>query len=319
MVISASIGIAVAVGEGGTAEGLLRSAEIAMFRAKGSGRGCWALHDPANSDSGPVVNRLRVIGELRRGIRAGELRLHYQPRVELRTGHLQGVEALVRWQHPKRGLLRPDDFMEAAEGSGLIHALGAWVLETAIAQAARWPAAGSTGRPVEMAVNLSTRQLSDPHLAEVVTDALRRHGVAPSTLTLELTETALMQDPDAALDTLTALHGLGVNLAVDDFGTGYASLTYLQQFPIDEIKIDRSFVNGLAADKADSTIVATCIQLAHAMGIRALAEGVETEAQRLALLALDCDQAQGYLYSPPLAANDLTDWMSKRLHDQAPT
>ena len=305
---SASIGAAVADAHDDTPDQLLRRADIAMYRAKARGRGCWELHDPARAD--PAVDRLRTLGELRHGIDHGQLRLHYQPRMDLLTGELHSVEALVRWEHPTRGLLPPADFIEVAEDSGLIRGLGRWVLEEAVAQAARWHATTLSAAPLEMAVNLSTRQLTDPQLVTTVADVLTRHRLDSSLLTLEVTETALMEDPDAALRTLTALKDLGVLLAVDDFGTGYASLTYLQRFPIDELKIDRSFMAGLGSDAGDSAIVASCVQLAHAIGIRAVAEGVETPEQQRALLDLDCDIAQGFHYSPPLPADALPTWLA---------
>ncbi len=308
IVVSVSIGAAGPGGAGDTLEGLLRRADIAMYGAKSRGRNCWEQHDPSRTD--PAVDRLRLIGDLRRGIAAGELRLHYQPRMDLRTGTMAGVEALIRWDHPTRGLLPPSDFIEVAEESGLIRALGAWVLDEAVAQAVRWQQENPDAPPVEMAVNISTRQLADPALVETVTAALDRHRLDPSLLMLEITETALIGDPDAAVTTLTALKALGVAIAVDDFGTGYSSLTYLKQFPIDELKIDRSFVAGLGVDHGDSAIVASCIQLAHAIGLRAVAEGVETETQRLALLDLRCDFAQGYHYAKPLAADSLQAWLA---------
>lgn len=309
IMVSASIGAAVAEGSEEAPERLLRSADIAMYRAKSRGRNCWELHDPASTD--PAADRLRLLGELQRGIDAGELRLHYQPRIDLRTGRPQGVEALVRWAHPTRGLLPPSEFIDVAEDSGLVRKLGAWVLDEAVAQAVRWQRANADGSSVEMAVNLSARQLADPGLLDVVAHVLTRHGLNPALLTLEITETALMGDPDAALVTLTALKSLGVSLAVDDFGTGYASLTYLKRFPIDELKVDRSFVAGLGTDHGDSAIVASCVQLAHAVGIRAVAEGVETETQRLALLDLHCDLAQGYHYARPLPPDVFTTWLAE--------
>jgi diguanylate cyclase (GGDEF)-like protein len=306
VVVSVSIGAAAGEGPGEALEDLLRRADLAMYRAKARGRNRWERHDPSVVD--PAVGRLQLLGDLRRGVSAGELRLHYQPRVEVRTGALAGVEALVRWEHPTRGLLPPSEFIEVAEESGLIRTLGAWILEEAVGQAVRWQREDPDAAPVEMAVNLSARQLADPALVDVVTAALARHGLDPSLLVLEITETALMGDPEAALGALTALRALGVGLAVDDFGTGYSSLTYLKQFPIDELKIDRSFVAGLGTDPGDTAIVASCIQLARALGLRAVAEGVETVTQRLALLDLDCDLAQGYHYARPLTAEALRTW-----------
>lgn len=326
IVVSASIGAALASGAAhiaGTADAagstdtsdardaaelLLRHADVAMHRAKAHGRNCVEVHDPNHTD--PAADRLTLLGQLRRGIDYDQLRVHYQPRVDLRTGRLAGVEALVRWQHPDRGLLPPSEFIDIAEESGLVRRLGAWVLHESIRQAAQWAAAFNRTVPVEMAVNLSTRQLTDPDLLPTITDALRRHGLDPALLTLEVTETALMDDPDAAAITLTQLKAVGVSLAVDDFGTGYASLTYLQRFAIDELKIDRSFVNGLGTDSGDSAIVGFCVHLAHAMGITAVAEGVETDEQRQALAALDCDFAQGYFYARPLPPDELACWIT---------
>jgi diguanylate cyclase (GGDEF)-like protein/PAS domain S-box-containing protein len=312
IVVSASIGAAVAHTAEDTFERLVRHADIAMYRAKARGRNSWQLHDVAHAD--PAVDRLRLLGELRHGIERGELRLHYQPRMDLGTDRLAGVEALVRWQHPARGLLPPAAFIEIAEDSGLVRELGAWVLDAAIEQAVQWHYAGLGGAGIEMAVNLSARQLADPRLIDRITDALIRHGLQPSLLVLEITETALMVDPDAALATLHALKSLGVGLAIDDFGTGYSSFSYLKAFPVDELKIDRSFVAGLGTDTGDSAIVASCVQLAHAVGLRAVAEGVETPAQRQALIDLGCDLGQGYHWSAPLPADQLPAWLAGRSH-----
>ncbi|WP_205843666.1 EAL domain-containing protein [Nakamurella deserti] len=294
---SVSIGLAVA-GPADTVNELFRNAETAMHRAKSAGRNTWQLHDPLTLD--PTVDRLRIIDELREGIGRGELQVHYQPRVDVATGRVHGAEALVRWQHPIRGLLTPDAFIDIAEKSGLIHELGARVLDDAIAQVTSWNRARANCPPLEIAVNLSARQLADPTMVDVVVDALSRHDLEPWLLTLEITETALMINPDEALRALTALRALGVVLAIDDFGTGYSSLTYLKRFPVQELKIDRSFVAGLGIDTGDTAIVASCIQLAHAVGIRAVAEGVETVAQQQALVALHCDLAQGYFLGRPV-------------------
>jgi diguanylate cyclase (GGDEF)-like protein/PAS domain S-box-containing protein len=307
IVTSASIGVAVAEAEGETLEDLIRRADIAMYRAKELGRSRWELHEPAESD--PTVDRLRALGELRRGIREGALRVHYQPRINLRTGRTSGVEALVRWQHPTRGLLPPSEFITMAEDSGLVRPLGAWVLGETLRQADNWRGEGPGGASLEFAVNLSARQLNDPELVPMVEAALRLRSIDPALLLLEITETALMADPAAALKSLTALKDLGVGLAVDDFGTGYSSLTYLKKFPIDELKIDRSFINGLGSDSGDSAIVGSCIDLAHAVGIRAVAEGVETLGQVQTLTAMGCDLAQGYHFARPLPAPLLKEWL----------
>ncbi|MFJ6002301.1 putative bifunctional diguanylate cyclase/phosphodiesterase [Arthrobacter sp. NPDC092385] len=308
VICSASIGIALADDRGVDPDVLLRRADIAMYRAKARGRNTWEVHDPAESD--PAVNRMRLLGELRHGIEAGQLRVHYQPRINVATGVISGVEALVRWEHPTRGLLQPIDFIDLAEESGLIRDLGARVLDEAIRQGTQWSRLAAVHTPVEIAVNLSARQLIDPQLIGMVEAALARYDFEPNLLTLEITETALMDNPAEAFTVLTALKALGVGLAIDDFGTGYASLTYLKDFPIDELKIDRSFVSGLGSNDGDSAIVASCIQLAHAVGIRAVAEGVETDGQRSTLLSMGCDLAQGYHYSRPLSPEHLTNWIT---------
>jgi diguanylate cyclase (GGDEF)-like protein/PAS domain S-box-containing protein len=311
VVCSASIGVALTNRQYTTVDRLLRGADIAMYQAKARGRNTWAVHDPTEVD--PAANRMHLLGELRTAIATEQLRLHYQPRVDLHTGRINSVEALVRWQHPTRGLLQPADFIDLAEESGLIRSLGAWVLEEAVSQSARWRNLSPEQKPVEIAVNLSTRQLLDPDLLGIVSGTLTRHAFDPRQLTLEITETALMEDPVTALQVLTALKELGVCLAIDDFGTGYASLTYLKHFPIDELKIDRSFIQGLGDDDGDSAIVSSCIQLAHAVGIRAVAEGVETPDQQSTLLDLGCDMAQGFHYSRPLAPEALASWVSTHL------
>lgn len=306
VVVSASIGVARAADCGALAapvdreewaEDLLHRADAAMYAVKRSGRSGWRVHDPDASD--PAADRLRLLEQLRHGVADGQLRLHHQPRVDLASGRTTGVEALVRWQHPERGLLPPAEFIEVAEESGLVRELGAWVLEAAVAQAAAWNAAG---RSLEVSVNVSARQLADPALPSTVVTALTRHGVPASQLVLEITETALMLDPVAASATLRHLADLGVRIAVDDFGTGYASFTYLRRFPVHELKVDRSFVDGVARDSGDRAIVATCLQLAHALGLTSVAEGVETHEQLDALTELGCHVAQGYLFGRPVPA-----------------
>ena len=308
IVISASIGIAVAQGGDDTVEDLIRRADIAVYRAKERGRNRWELHRPAPSD--PAVDRLRALGELRRGIGEGALRVHYQPRIDLRTVRASGVEALVRWQHPTRGLLPPSEFIAMAEESGLVRPLGAWVLDETLKLAESLRRNDHHGAGLEFAVNLSARQLNDPGLVDMVEGALERRSMDPALLLLEITETALMSDPGAAVESLNALKNLGVGLAVDDFGTGYSSLTYLKKFPVNELKIDRSFIMGLGLDTGDGAIVGSCIDLAHAVGIRAVAEGVETSGQAQALQDMGCDLAQGYLFARPLPEPQLREWLA---------
>lgn len=285
------------------AELLLRRADVAMYRAKAGGAGRVAVHRAGDAD--PSADRLVLLEQLRTAIREDELRVHYQPRMDLRTGTIRGVEALVRWEHPQRGLLSPAHFIDAAEQSGLIRDLGSWVLQRAVQQvadAARTTHLSQTGVPgdLQLSVNVSARQLADPELPMRVASILARAGLQASRLVLEITETALMSQPETALATLRRLKDVGVLLAVDDFGTGYSSFTYLKQFPMDELKIDRSFVAGSTTGAGDAAIVASCVHLAHAMGMVAVAEGVETVDQQELLQTLDCDQAQGFLFSRPL-------------------
>ncbi|WP_299952540.1 EAL domain-containing protein [uncultured Modestobacter sp.] len=305
VVVTASVGICSAeVPASGpdAAELVLRRADNAMYRAKAQGSGRWTAHRPGDSD--PGADRLVLLEQLRSGIRQGQLRVFYQPRLHLPTGRLSGVEALVRWEHPTRGLLQPGAFIDAAEQSGIIRELGAWVLAEAVEQAVRWDATGGPAG-LQVAVNLSARQLADTDLVPLVARTLARAGLPAARLVLEITETALMSDPDAALRSLQALKELGVLLAVDDFGTGFSSFTYLKRFPVDELKIDRSFVTGMTTDPGDHAIVASCVHLAHAMGLVAVAEGVESAAECDALRALGADQAQGYFFSRPVPADDM--------------
>ena len=255
------------------------------------------------------------IGELRRAISDGQLRLHFQPVLSLTDGSPVGAEGLVRWAHPYRGLLLPADFIPLAESSGLIAELGAWVLGRAVAQAASWHAAGL---PYVVGANLSPRQLVGGDLVDLVHRLLRDSGLPPERLVLEVTESAVIDDPGAP-EVLSALSRLGVKLSLDDFGTGYSSLTYLKRFPVDSIKVDRSFVSGLGRDADDEAIVASVVSLARAIGKRVVAEGVETAQQADALRALQVDSAQGHLWSPALPPESLERWLADRVHgDQAP-
>jgi EAL domain-containing protein (putative c-di-GMP-specific phosphodiesterase class I) len=232
--------------------------------------------------------------------------LHYQPIVALDGESLAGVEALVRWQHPERGLVPPDTFIRVAEDRGLIVDIGKWVLREACEQAAVWGRDGLGAESRYIAVNISARQLSPgAGLVDTVAEVLRESGLDPSALVLEITESALMGDAEAALRILTELKALGVRLAVDDFGTGYSSLVYLKRFPVDLLKIDMGFIRGLGQDPEDSAIVACVIGLAQAVGIDAVAEGVETDEQLLALQELGCAFGQGYLWSQPVSADDI--------------
>jgi diguanylate cyclase (GGDEF)-like protein/PAS domain S-box-containing protein len=299
--VSLSVSIGVAFAFTGDPAELLRNADAAMYLAKARGRNRAELFDEHLRQV--ASDRLGLIADLRHATARGELRLYYQPVFSLDGERLQGVEALVRWQHPTRGLLFPDTFIPAAESAHLIGEIGAWVLTTACRQAAAWATAGPLGGPIHMAVNVSARQLAPSSgLVELVAEALSDAHIDPSTLVLEVTETVVMEDAEAALLILTELKGLGVQLAIDDFGTGYSSLVYLKRFPVDQLKIDRSFVNGLAVDPDDTAIVASVVSLARAVGVVAIAEGVEDAHQLAALQALGCNLGQGYLWSRAVPA-----------------
>jgi EAL domain-containing protein (putative c-di-GMP-specific phosphodiesterase class I) len=278
---------------------LLRHAEIAMARAKEDGRDRTVLFDEELRDV--TTDRLGLLADLRHAVARGELRLHYQPIVALDGQRVEGVEALVRWEHPQRGLVPPDEFISLAENRGLIVDIGRWVLREACRQAALWVNAGPDGKPLHMAVNVSALQLaSGAGLVDSVAAVLRDSGVDPSVLVLEITETALMGNPEAALEILTRLKALGVNLAIDDFGTGYSSLAHLQQFPVDALKIDRSFISGLEHNKEGETLIRTLVQLGKALSIETFAEGIEQQQELSLLRDEDCDNGQGFLFARPL-------------------
>ena len=250
-----------------------------------------------------LVARVALERELRVALERGEFVLHYQPIVDLATGRIVKVEALVRWQHPTRGLIPPGRFVPLAEENGLIVRLGYWVLEEACRQARAWQLAGT---PVVVAVNLTAREFQRATLIDEVAAAVNKVGLAPTWLRLEITESFAMRDADATIATLTALRQLGVKIAIDDFGTGYSSLAYLKRLPVDALKIDKSFIDDLAADTADAAIVEVIIALAHTLGLIVVAEGVETAQQAERLRALGCDLAQGYHFARPLPAEQLT-------------
>jgi diguanylate cyclase (GGDEF)-like protein/PAS domain S-box-containing protein len=296
LVVDVSIGIALASSGHEDAEGLIRDADAAMYRAKKRTGARWALFDDQLRAS--AIARLELERELRAAIDRKDLRVFYQPVVTLEEGTV-AVEALVRWQHPTRGMVSPAEFIPTAEETGLIAPLGEFVLEEACAQLATWRSDPAMAE-LSVTVNLSGRQLTDPDLPARVAALLARHRLAPGALCLEITESVLMEETGTAAESLQALHELGVNLAVDDFGTGYSSLLSLRRFPVGVLKLDRFFVAGLGRNESDTAIVGSVIQLAHSLGLLAVAEGVETEDQLIALRALGCDRAQGYLWSRPL-------------------
>jgi diguanylate cyclase (GGDEF)-like protein/PAS domain S-box-containing protein len=299
---SISVGIAMPADAEVEPEALIRDADAAMYRAKRRGGRSYEIFDEAMRAH--AENQLWMENALRRAIDGDELRLLYQPIVKLATGGIVGAEALVRWEHPERGLLAPDSFIPVAEDTGLIVPIGEWVLKEACRQALPWQHQATTGVPLRMSVNLSARQLAHGDLARTVGETLQAVGLDPSVLILEVTESAVMEDTEMAIGVLRQLKALGVGLAIDDFGTGYSSLAYLQRFPVDILKIDRSFVGALHTPEGRA-IVEASLTLAHALGLSGVAEGVETLEQVACLRTLSCDTAQGYHFARPMPAKDL--------------
>ncbi len=310
--VGASMGIV--LGRAGTTDpgDLLRDAETALYRAKADPTSRHALYKPGMNTAAP--ERLDLENDLRRAIERDELLLHYQPLVDLATDRIVGLEALVRWQHPERGLVPPLAFIPLAEETGLIQDIGRWVLETACRQAFEWQRAFPHDPPILMSVNLSAKQFAQPDLVDQVALILASTGLAASSLELEITESVLMDESEAGIESLRALRTLGVKLVLDDFGTGYSSLSYLKHLPLDTIKIDRSFVAELTGDDANLPIVRAVIALAHGLGIDVVAEGIETAEQLAWLRELECDRGQGYLYARPLP----TDGLAKLLVSDRP-
>jgi len=296
---SVSIGIARFPDDGPDLSSLLRKADIAMYKAKISGEG---HHVYSGTDHADGATRLRTVDELQAAIARDQFVLHYQPKVDLGTGDVHAVEALVRWDHPTRGLLYPDSFLNLVEVSGLMRSMTRLVLEMALDQAALWQA---QGRHLTIAVNLSASSLVDAGLPDEVFAMLAARGVPPGALQLEITEDFLMADHDRARSILTRLRDGGVQISIDDYGTGYSSLSYLRELPIDELKLDQSFVFPMADDPRAAALVASTIALAHSLGLRMVAEGVETEVAYAELKRLGCDQAQGFLVSRPVPAATL--------------
>jgi EAL domain-containing protein (putative c-di-GMP-specific phosphodiesterase class I) len=294
--VGASVGVAFSE-PGIAADALLRNADAAMYRAKADGKGCHAVFDP--SLVAAAEERMQLEADLARALPRGEFAVAYQPIVALDTGAVVGAEALLRWRHPERGLVSPARFVPLAEESGMIAELGTWVLGEACRAAARWPAPPG-GAAAGVAVNVSGRQLQDAALAGHVRAALDASGLEPARLTLEFTESVIMQDTEATLAQLEALKALGVRLAIDDFGTGYSSLAYLQRFPVDVLKIDKAFVDGVARGGQDAALARTILALGDMLALRTVAEGVEEPEQRAHLLALGCQLGQGYLFARPL-------------------
>jgi diguanylate cyclase (GGDEF)-like protein/PAS domain S-box-containing protein len=311
-VVATSIGIALGDASQGHSDVLLRNADVAMYRAKTEGRARHVVFQASmHTDS---LIRLNLENDLRQAIRRGELVVHYQPIVILESGEVSGVEALVRWQHPTRGLLLPAEFISVAEETGLIVPIGQWVLEEACRQIVAWRAKLPDQAALMVSVNLSPRQFQQPNLVAQVARALREAGLAPAWLKLEITEGVIMQDVEATIKTLWQLKELGVQLAIDDFGTGYSSLAYLKRLPFDILKIDRAFINGIGQDSEDTAIVRAIIAMAKSLNLSITGEGIETAEQAALLREWACDKGQGYYFARPLSKAALTEVLRK--HDQ---
>ncbi len=300
--VQGSIGIALTGPDASDADQLMRNADLAMYRAKAAGEGTFARYDPAMHSG--LVDRLQLAADLRRALdNTDELVLYYQPTIELRSGTITGFEALVRWRHPVRGMISPADFIPLAESTGLIRPLGQWVLAEACRQGVEW-GAHDPDRVLTMAVNVSGRQFDQPDLPAIVAGVLADTGLPAERLCLEMTESVLMTDTEENLAVLVSLKEIGVKLAIDDFGTGYSSLAYLRRFPVDTLKIDRSFVERIGGATPDAALARTIVQLGQSLGMATVAEGIEQYAQFLALRRMGCDLAQGYYFSRPLPADE---------------
>jgi EAL domain-containing protein (putative c-di-GMP-specific phosphodiesterase class I) len=304
--IGASIGVVVAPEHGSDPDTLLGNADAAMYEAKEAAAGV-VLYRPRSDERAPT--RFGMLGQLRRALDRRELVVYYQPKVDIATQQACGAEALVRWEHPTRGLLPPVEFVPVAEASGLISRLTNYVLDAALERVRAWL---DSGVRVPVSVNLSARSLDDLTLPQQVRSMLARHRVPAELLCLEITETAIMHDPDSALVVLGELSTAGVKLSLDDFGTGYSSMSYLQRLPVTELKIDRSFVTGLQDSRANDVLVRSTIELGHGLNLQVVAEGVEDAATVATLGELGCDIVQGYYYARPMPAEEFETWLQAR-------
>jgi EAL domain-containing protein (putative c-di-GMP-specific phosphodiesterase class I) len=298
---TASIGIDLFLPLRVTVEDILKRADLAMYRAKAQGRNTICFFDTSMETSASA--RAVLLADMRRAIQNQEFVLHYQPQLDVVLG-VTGCEALLRWPHPHRGMISPGEFIPIAESSGLIVDLGSWVIKSACSLLAQW-AMQPQMRHLEISVNVSPRQFLDPNFERFVADALADSGADPSRLKLEITESVMVENIDETLSTMTALKAMGISLSLDDFGTGYSSLSQLKRLPLDQLKIDQSFVRDVLQGETDASIVRTIINLAQNLGLNVIAEGVETSRQREFLQRHDCHAFQGYLYSPAVPASEL--------------
>jgi EAL domain-containing protein (putative c-di-GMP-specific phosphodiesterase class I) len=293
-------------GDGADAITVVRDAETAMYRAKDAGRDRYEVFDEALHQS--AVKRLAMESDLRQALKRHQFELYYQPEVMLPSGRPHGAEALIRWRHPKRGMVQPLDFIPLAEDTGLIKPIGDWVVEQAVAQLAAWDAEVDGPRLDVLAVNLSARQLDDVRTADTVETVLDLYGIAPNRLNLEVTESAVMTDSASTKRALAAFRDLGIQVSIDDFGTGYSSLAHLHALPVTTLKVDRSFVERLEAVDDSGPVVRAIVDMAHALGLRVVAEGAGSEGLAALVSALGCDSAQGFFWSRPLPASDFALW-----------
>jgi diguanylate cyclase (GGDEF)-like protein len=300
--VQASIGITIFPDHGRDVDTIMQRADVAMYAAKQGHLG-YAIYSTDLDKHNP--RRLTLMGEMRQAIENNELRLHFQPKIDLKTNSVIGVEALVRWQHPQHGFMQPDEFIPLAERTGLINQLSLWVLRHAIDQIINWH---NNDINLSVAINISPSTLLDPEFPDVVTGALTSCNLAPQYITLEITEGSIIRDPERAMEILTRLADLGIRISIDDFGTGYSSLAYLKRMPASEVKIDKSFVLEMLTNENDAVIVQATIDLAHNLGMKVVAEGVENKEIGTRLKELGCDILQGYHFSKPLAAEDFQAW-----------
>jgi diguanylate cyclase (GGDEF)-like protein/PAS domain S-box-containing protein len=318
VVVTASVGLAVrGAGQSCSADQLLSEADVAVYQAKARGKSQYAVFEPGMGQG--AVERFELQADLRQALERQEFFLEYQPIVALDDQRIREIEALVRWRHPVRGVLLPDQFIGSAEETGLIVPLGRWVLETACRQARAWELRRPSVGGLTLSVNLSAREFAQPDLVASVRRILHETGFAPNRLKLEITESVLMRDGDATIETMRALKAMGIQLAIDDFGTGYSSLSYIKRFPIDTLKIDRGFVDGLGHDRQNTAIVANVVALAKTLSLNVTGEGVETTGQAGHLRQLGCDLVQGYLFARPLPAEELEVVLTREATVEPPT